>query len=334
MATIYDVARAAGVSPTTVSHVLNQTRYVSDDTKLRVQQAVALLRYRPNSLARGLVRQETRTIALIVADNVNPFFAELARSIEDYGFAAGYNVILCNSDRSETKELAYLDMLISKRVDGIIYTTMSTHLDQLEPLLENKIPLALFEREYEEIDAVLLDNMRGGYEATRYLIELGHQRIGCICGPDAKTRSHARIKGYEQALREAGIDVDPDLIQAGAWTPESGQAGARQLFELSSPPTAIFACNDLMAIGALTFLRSQNIRVPEDVSVIGFDNVSLGHFSCPPLTTLATPIGEVGQRLCELLLGRISGQLPPVPQRLIMPSEVVVRASTARLSPS
>jgi LacI family transcriptional regulator len=329
MSTIYDVARHAGVSTSTVSHVLNGTRYVSEETKQRVQTAVELLRYRPNSLARGLVRQETRTIALIVADNVNPFFAELARAIEDHGFASGYNVILCNSDRTTSKELAYLDMLISKRVDGIVYTTMSTDVDQLQPLVENNIPLVTFEREYDQIDAILLDNVQAGYDATQHLIDLGHQRVACICGPDAKTRSHARIRGYEQALSEAGIGIDPDLIQAGDWTIESGQKCAQQLLALASPPTAIFASNDLMAIGALTFLHEQGVDVPDDFSVIGFDNIGLSNFACPPLTTVATPIAEVGQQLCQLLLDRINSQLPLVPQRIMVRGAIVSRRSTA-----
>lgn len=330
MPTIYDVARTAGVSTSTVSHVLNGTRYVSDETKQRVQTAMEQLRYRPNSLARGLVRQETQTIALIVADNVNPFFAELARAIEDFGFAAGYNVILCNSDRNTAKELAYLDMLISKRVDGIVYTTMSTRSDQLQPLVDNNIPLVTFEREYDQIDAILLDNVQAGHAATQHLIDLGHQRIACICGPDAKTRSHARIRGYERALLEAGIDLDPDLIQAGDWTIQSGQKCARQLFELPSSPTAIFASNDMMAIGALTFLHEQGVQVPEEVSVIGLDNIALSDYSCPPLTTVATPIADVGQRLCRLLLDRIGGRLPAEPQRITVSGEIVVRRSTAR----
>lgn len=330
MTTIYDVARMAGVSTSTVSHVLNGTRYVSDDTKQRVHLAVEQLRYRPNSLARGLVRQETQTIALIVADNVNPFFAELARAIEDYGFDIGYNVILCNSDRNSAKELAYLDMLISKRVDGIVYTTMSAHLDQLQVLLDNKIPFVTFEREYEQIDAVLLDNVEAGYTATKHLLDLGHRRIACICGPDAKTRSNARLLGYEQALTEAGISLDPNLIQAGAWTCESGQQCTQYLFELPSPPTAIFACNDMMAIGSLTFLHEQDMRVPEDVSVIGHDNIALSSFTCPPLTTIATPIAEVGQRLSQLLLDRINGKLPQEPQRFTIHGDLVIRRSTGR----
>ncbi len=329
MATIYDVARAAGVSTTTVSHVLNGTRHVSDETQARVRQAVEELRFRPNSLARSLVRQETRTLALIVPDNVNPFFAELARRIEDHGFSAGYNVILCNSDRNPTKEQAYLDMLISKRVDGIIVMTMSSDLEKLQPLLDTRIPVVMFEREYEQIDAVLLDNVAGGYDATRHLLDLGHRRIGCIGGPDAQTRSHERVRGYEKALAEAGIRTDLDLIQAGDWTYTGGQGAARALLQLPSPPTAIFACNDLMAIGTMSAVWERNLRVPEDVSVVGLDNIALSAFFHPPLTTVATPKLEVGQRLCQLLLDRISGELPPAPQRVTVRGELLVRGSTA-----
>jgi LacI family transcriptional regulator len=332
MATIYDVAQAAGVSISTVSHVLNGTRYVSDETKARVLQAVEQLNYRPSLLARALVRQETRTIALIVPDNVNPFFAELARGIEDYGFRAGYNVILCNSDRSLTKEQAYLDMLISKRVDGVIYMTADIHTEKLQPLLVHNIQTVAFDREYEGFDALLLDNFQGGYDATCYLIELGHQRIACISGPDARTRSRDRVAGYEQALLDARLVLDPELILTGQWTYQSGQDTARQLFDLPSPPTAVFACNDAMAIGVMSFLHERNLRVPEDVSVVGFDNITLSAFSSPPLTTMATPILEVGQCICEMLLDRINGQLPPEPQRVTVCSELVVRGSTA--SPS
>lgn len=329
MPTIYDVARAAGVSTSTVSHVVNGTRHVSDDTKQRVRAAMEQLHFRPNSLARSLVRQETRTLALIVPDNVNPFFAELARSVEDHGFTRGYNVLLCNSDRDPAKELAYLDMLISKRVDGIIYMTMSAGLDQLRPLVDNNIPFVTFDREFEDVDAILLDNEGGGYQATQHLIELGHRRIACVGGPDAKTRSHARIQGYEAALREAGFSVDSRLIQPGAWTYESGQEAARRLFDLPDPPTAIFACNDMMAIGAIAALHERDLRVPADVSVVGFDNVSLGAYFLPPLTTLATPIVDLGQQLAQLMLDRINDRLTPMPQRHIVRGQLVVRGSTS-----
>ncbi len=329
MASIYDVAQLAGVSISTVSHVLNDTRFVSDETKARVLQAIEQLNYRPSSLARALVRQETQTIALIVPDNVNPFFAELARGTEDCGFEAGYNVILCNSDRSLEKERAYLDMLISKRVDGLIYMTVDIHTEQLRPLLEHNIQTVVFDREYEGFDALLLDNFQGGYDATRHLTELGHRRIACISGPDLRTRSQGRVVGYEQALSDAGLSPDPELVLVGDWTYQGGQEIAYRMFQLSSPPTAIFACNDAMAIGVISFLHERGLRVPEDVSVVGFDNVSLSAFSSPPLTTLATPILEVGQCICEMLLDRINGQLPPEPQRITIRAELLIRGSTA-----
>ncbi|MDW8101168.1 MAG: LacI family DNA-binding transcriptional regulator [Anaerolineae bacterium] len=329
MATIYDVARAAGVSISTVSHVLNGTRYVSEETRARVLQAIEKLNYRPSFLARAMVRQETRTIGLIVPDNVNPFFAELARGIEDYGFEAGYNVILCNSDRNTSKEQAYLDMLISKRVDGVIYMTADVNRERLQPLLDHKIPVVTFDRDYEGIDAVLLDNLYGGYEATRHLIELGHHRIACISGPDPMTRSGDRIRGYQKALLEAGLSPDPALVVTGNWTYQSGREAAHLLFELPSPPTAIFACNDTMAIGAISYLRERGLAVPQEVSIVGFDNISLSAFTCPPLTTMVTPILELGQRLCQMLLDRINGKLSPMPQRFVIRGELLIRGSTA-----
>lgn len=329
MATIYDVAQAAGVSISTVSHVLNGTRFVREETTLKVMQAVERLNYHPSSLARALVRQETRTLALIVPDNVNPFFAELARGIETYGFDAGYNVILCNSDRSTAKEVAYLDMLIAKRVDGVIYMTAETAAERLLPLQQQQIPVVTFDRDYDAVDAIMLDNQQGGFDATLHLIELGHRRIGSIAGPVAPSRSYDRVRGYQAALRKAGLPVDPALIVAGDWTYQSGLCAAQQLMALPAPPTAIFACNDTMAIGALAALQALKVAVPTAVSVVGFDNITLSAFAQPPLTTVATPILELGQRLCQLLLDRINGQLPAAVQHFTVTGTLIIRQSTA-----
>ncbi|MCE7982782.1 MAG: LacI family transcriptional regulator [Caldilinea sp. CFX5] len=331
MATIYDVAQAAGVSISTVSHVLNGTRFVSEETTTKVMAAVDQLNYRPSSLARAMVRQETRTIALIVPDNVNPFFAELARGIEAYGFAAGYNVILCNSDRSTTKELAYLDMLIAKRVDGVIYMTADNAAERLEPLRRQQIPVVTFDRDYADVDAIMLDNFQGGVEATRHLLTLGHRRIGCIAGPDSPSRSHDRVRGYQATLQAAGVPVDPALIVAGDWTYQSGLAATQQLLALPTPPTAIFACNDTMAIGVLAALQARQVPTPAAMSVVGFDNITLSTFVYPPLTTIATPILALGQQLCQLLLDRINEQLPAAAQRCTVTGQLIVRQSTAAI---
>jgi LacI family transcriptional regulator len=259
---------------------------------------------------------------------VNPFFAELARGVEDHGFRAGYNVLLCNSDRNREKELAYLDMLVSKRVDGIIYMTMHKDIDQLQTMLNHHMPVVTFDREYEGLDAILLDNAAGGYAATQHLIELGHQHIACIAGPDAITRSNGRIQGYEKALSDAGLPLDPDLLQPGNWTYESGFAAAQRLLALRRPPTAIFACNDMMAVGVMTSLHQQGCIVPDDISVVGFDDVALSAYVVPPLTTFSTPLSDVGQRLCQMLLSRINEETSAEPQRLVVEGELVIRQST------
>jgi LacI family transcriptional regulator len=329
MTTIYDVAEAAGVSISTVSHVLNETRFVSDETRAKVFAAIQQLNYRPNSLARAMVRQETLTIGLIVPDNANPFFAEMARGIENHGFAAGYNVFLCNSDRSAAKELAYLDMLISKQVDGVIYMTSDMAKERVQPLQEQRIPVVTFDRQYDDTDTILLDNYQGGYDATEHLLQLGHTRIACISGPDAGTRSNDRVLGYQAALATAGVASDPLLLRASDWTFQSGYQQTQALLDLAAPPTAIFACNDVIAIGAISAVMARGLSVPQDISVIGYDNIMLSAFSTPPLTTMATPILEIGQRLCQLLLDRINGHLPPTPQVFNAVSPLLERASTA-----
>lgn len=329
MPNIYDVARKAGVSTSTVSHVLNRTRFVSEVTTAKVEAAIKELNYQPSSLARAMVVQETRTIGLIVPDNINAFFAELARGIENYGFDAGYSVMLCNSGRSAEREIAYLEMLISKRVDGVIYMTSDLAAERLESLHERDIPVVTFDRSYEGVDAILIDNFQGGYDATKHLIGLGHRRIGCLAGPDSPSRSHDRVVGYQEALRGAGLEVDEALVEPADWTHRGGQRASERLLSLGSKPSALFACNDTMAIGALAYLHSNGYRVPEDVSVVGFDNIIASAFAYPPLTTIATPIQDIGHRLCRLLLERISGGQPTVTRHITLRSRLLLRKSTA-----
>jgi LacI family transcriptional regulator len=331
MPNIYDVARMAGVSTTTVSHVLNATRHVNEDTRNRVLAAVEQLRFQPSSVARAMVRQETKTIALIVPDNLHPFFSELAYSIEAYAFAAGYNVILCQSERNPAKENAYLDMLVSKRVDGVLHMT-TDHLDpHLEPLLAHNIPVATFDRDYADsglrIDCVTIENEHGGYLATKHLVDLGHRRLACIWVPGGK--SYLRLHGFQRALQEASLAVDPALLLQGDWSLDSGWRAAEQLLAQADPPTAIFASNDLMAIGAMACLHEHGCRVPQQISVVGYDDISLARYSSPLLTTYATPINEVGARLCQLLFDRIDEKLPAERQQVFVHGELKIRKSAA-----
>jgi len=327
MANIYDVAHAAGVSISTVSHVLNGTRYVSPDTTAKVLAAIEQLNYRPSSLARAMVRQETRTIGLIVPDIGNPFYADLGRGVENYGYEAGYNVLLCNSDRMAEKETAYLDMLISKRVDGVIYATSDRAEERLAPLRAHGVPVVTFDRDYAGISAIMLDNYSGGMAATCHLVELGHRRIACITGPETLSLSSDRVRGYRAALEAGGLPEDPALILHGDYTYGSGHVAAIAFMSLPDPPTAIFACNDAMAIGAMAALRELGLCVPEQVSVVGYDNITASAFACPPLTTIATPIRELGEQLCQLLLDSIDAPHQEEARRLVMRSELIVRQS-------
>lgn len=332
MTTIYDVANRAGVSISTVSHVINSTRFVSEETKTKVMAAIDALNYRPSSLARAMVRQETRTIALLVPDNVNPFFAELARSIENYGFTAGYSVILCNTDNSADREKLYLDMLISKRVDGIIVLTGDRGEARLQNLYEERMVAVVFDNEQEQFDAVMLDNYRGAASAMQHLLELGHRRIACITGPSSaeKRGSGKRIRAYRDALAAAGLPFEPMLVQSGDWTFRSGKVAMDRLLELEVPPTAVFVCNDNMAIGALSSLHEHGVAVPDAMSVVGFDGISLSAYTIPPLTTVATSLVELGHQLCQSLLDRLNGQLEDEPLRITLGNQLVVRGSTAR----
>jgi LacI family transcriptional regulator len=334
MATIKDVARLAGVSTTTVSHVLNGTRFVSDDLRVRVVEAMDRLNYHPNVLARSLRRGETRTIGLIVPDQANPFFAEVARTVEDTGFQNGYNVILCNSDDTLEKEAAYLQVLIAKQVDGVIFIAAGPQQEHLDELVRQGIPFVVADRDIGQspADVILVNNEQGGYDVTRYLIELGHLRIACIAGPSQLTPSAERVLGYRRALAEAGLPVDEGLIVPGDFRYEGGESAMWRLLRMEWPPTAVFCCNDLMAIGALRAIRTAGLLVPRDVSVAGFDDIRLASAMWPSLTTVAQPIVELATRSVEALIGRMQGKpmLEPM-ERVVLATKLIVRDSCAPL---
>lgn len=307
MANINDVAERANVSITTVSHVINQTRYVSDDLTERVRKAMEELDYHPNSLARGLRSGKTKTIGLVIPDISNQFFAEISRKIEDKGYENGYSVILCNTDDDPYKEKNYIDVLLAKKVEGIIFISAGVESNYLEKTIEFNIPIVVVDRDIKEndYDIVLVDNSVGGFDATRYLIELGHRRIACIAGPSPITPSAQRVAGYKQALQEAGIQIDTNLIIPGDFHYESGDRAMRALLALPQPPTAVFACNDMMALGAFQAVNNQGMKIPEDISVIGFDNIPFSQTVYPTLTTMAQPIHEMADLVVDLLVDKI-----------------------------
>jgi LacI family transcriptional regulator len=331
-ATVKEVARAAGVSVSTVSHVLNGTRYVSPVLADRVREAAATLGYTPNGTARSLRLRRTQTIGLIVPD-VNPFFAELARVIEEHAFAAGYTTVLGNANGHPDRERRYVETLVSKRVDGVILASTLHDSGQLERLFDGaRTAVVVVDRELDlpGVDLVLADHEGGGHAATRHLLDLGHTRIACITGPTDLPPSEERAAGYRRALTEAGIEPEDAWIVAGDFEFAGGRAAAAQLLDGPSAVTAIFAANDLMALGALSELTDRGARIPGDVSVCGFDDVFPAALVSPSLTSVRQPLRELGEAAVDILVARIAGAIPPDPVRRLYPTELVVRESTAR----
>jgi len=332
MTSIRDVARKASVSVSTVSHVINGTRFVNPETVERVQQAIRELGYHPNSVARSLRRGRTHTIGLLVPDNSNPFFAEVARIVENEGFNAGYSVILCNSDGSEDKEETYISVLISKQVDGLICIASSNRLRGLRHVLEAKIPVVAVDRELpgSAITQILVDNWQGGYIAGQYLTNLGHRKIVCIAGPHETTPTAKRLEGFKQALREANIGLDAHHVAAGDFRFVGGQRAMVELLQRKLAFTAVFAANDLMAMGAISALHAAGLNVPGDVSIIGFDNIPYTMTSLPPITTIAQPIETLGRLCIEALVEQIQFPDHPTKQTLLTPT-LIVRESCREL---
>lgn len=331
MTTIREVAEKAGVSPTTVSHVVNNTRYVSEDVRLRVELAMRELNYRPNALARSLRRGETLTLGLILPDSANPFFAEIGRAIESSAFKCGYSVILCNTENDIIKERLYTEVLENKQVDGLIFVASGEDQEAISQILSNGLPLVVVDRDMGslELDTVITDNYNGGILAAQHLLSLGHRSIGCITGPSNITPSADRVTGFRAALQQSGISSDEKRFLRGDFHPASGYQSTLHLLQQTPPPTAIFACNDMMAIGAIRAATQLGLRVPQDVSIVGFDEIELTSYTTPPLTSVSQPKGEIGQLAVSLLLDRIQDPSLP-PQRKILSPRLVIRESTMR----
>jgi LacI family transcriptional regulator len=330
MVTIREVAEKAGASVTTVSHVINETRHVSDEVRLRVLHAMKELNYRPNALARSLRMGQTHTLALILPDSSNPFFADVGRSVEDAAFQLGYSVILCNTQGDPRREDLYVDVLDKKQVDGIIFVATGEQVASLQFLRSRAMPVVVVNRDLANIDVDLIftDNFQGGYLATCHLLALGHTRIACIAGPSDLTLGADRVDGYRRALEEAGLPYEESLVRAGDYKPASGFRVTSELLARRDRPTAIFACNDLMAIGALRAAVEAGCRVPGDLSVIGFDDIELARFTNPPLTTIAQDKTEIGSQAVRRLVEQITAKNNGTFHRSILATSLVQRAST------
>ena len=307
MSTIRDVAERAGVSTTTVSHVLNRTRKVEPATAARVDAAIDELGYRPNALARSMRRGRTHTVGVVIPDIANPFFGDLARSLEDHMFEAGYSAIICNSDGDSAKEARYLEVLLSKQVDGLLLVAASQPSEGLLGLAQRGTPTIVVDRELDDpsVSQVLVANRHGGHLAGQHLLELGHRDIGVIAGPGGLGTSARRLEGFEAALAEAGVELPPQRVVRGDFRAASGRAAMDGWLQSGHPPTAVFAENDLMAIGALSSAHAAGIDVPREISVVGFDGIAFGADVTPPLTTVSQSIDDMAWAAIELLFERL-----------------------------
>ena len=327
-ASIYDVAKEARVSVFTVSAVVNHKSHVGKKLRERVDAAIRKLNYRPNLLARSLAKQKTHTIGMIVPDIANPFFPMVVRGAEDAAQKRGYNLLLCNSDDTQEKEENALELLLSKRVDGILLTKamcdMSPPLRQM--IHEMKIPIVLVMRTFPKIskDAVITDDYRGAYEAVCHLARAGRKRIGLIGGPRKISNGKARWEGFHDALKANGLTYDPALVIEGDYRVESGYRAGNLL--LSHRPDGVYVANFLMTVGLLKAAEEMGLRCPEDFGLVSFDDYPwLGIFR-PKLTTVELPKYQLGQEAIELLLDRIAGKEGPGVLKKLQP-ELRVRES-------
>jgi DNA-binding LacI/PurR family transcriptional regulator len=327
--TVREIAEHAGVSVGTVSHVINSSAIVRERLRQRVVQAISDLGYQPSQLARGLRRNQSNIIGMIVPDITNPFFPAVVRGAEDVAHQNSLQLLLCNTDNDPAKELAYWHELRSYRTAGLILIpSVDSQLGRVH--CENRFPAVCLDRlpPQWEGDSVAVDNAAGAEAATRHLIALGHQQIGVITGDLKLTNAVKRLDGVRRAMRTAKIEIDPAYIQEGHFNRLSGYEKMLTLLRLQPRPTAVFASNDLIALGALAALRESGLRCPEDISLVGFDDLEFSEFVLPALTTVSQPGYQMGTRGATMLMKRLAGADGP-PQRVVLSTELRLRHSTA-----
>lgn len=329
MATIKDVALRAQVSTSTVSHVLNKTRFVSPEITLRVEQAIDDLHYAPSALARSLKLNETRTLGMLVTSSANPFFAEVVQGVEQRCFELGYSLVLCNTRDDKARLNASMEMLLQKRVDGIIL--MCTQVDLGAGVFDRypSVPLVLADWGPMDMEADLIQDggRLGGMLATEHLLGLGHRHIGCITGPKGKRAADERRAGFEAAMAKAGLTVRPEWVIEGDFELAGGNSAMTALLALPERPSAVFVGNDMMAVGALRALADAGVSVPEQMSLVGYDNIELAHYLVPALTSIEQPKAGMGALAVDTLLARIKA--PDSSRRVLtLTPELIVRNSS------
>ncbi|MBN9309190.1 LacI family DNA-binding transcriptional regulator [Devosia sp.] len=329
MATIHDVAQDAGVSPTTVSRYLNNRIELPPATAARIDAAIKKLDYRPNLLAKRLSTGKTEAVGLVTPEIREPFFAELASAFEDEADHHGYTVFMSSTRSDRKREIASLERLQDGHVDGLLMMTNTPDDGTLAGLIGERRNVVIVDEDIPGVSVprLFVENSEGAYQATRHLIEAGHRRIAYLGGPQGLLTVNERREGFLMAMNEAGIAVRPEYVAMGSFAPELARAATVRFLELPLPPTAIFASSDYLAIGAVTGLRDANVSVPDEVSLIGFDDIAFSTLLTPPLSAVRQPVEQLGRQGFLTLLALLNGETPPLLTRL--PVELIRRQSVA-----
>jgi LacI family transcriptional regulator len=327
--TIADVAERAGVSLVTVSRVINGASHVRPETSDRVRQAIAELGYIPNTAAQSLRSRRTHSLALLIPDVTNVFWTTVARGVEDAAQASGYAVLLCNTDENPAKQRQYLDVVAGRNVDGVIMAPSDADVRHLVRFRERRVLTVLVDRRVAgwEVDSVCGDSFAGARALVDHLLAHGHRRIAMISGPEGASTAEDRVAGYRAALEAAGIEIDDRLVRRGEYRALSGQQLAAGLVEEGLGTTAIFAANNVIAIGVCEALAAHRLRVPQDMAVVCMDDLPDASRLWPFLTVAAQPAREMGVRAAEMLLQRLEGGRELPPRRLVLPARLIVRQS-------
>jgi len=328
LATMREVAAQAGVSVTTVSHVINETRFVSEELVQRVQQAIQNLGYQPDHRARSLRRGSSETLAVLVSDISNPFFPQVVRGIEDAAREKGYSVLLTNTDENPDAERRNLELMLERRVDGLIVAPTAEGNDTLIPLVEQGTPLVTVDRRMDlDVDQIYSDNEEAAYRAVKHLIDLGHRRIGIIVELLGIRTFDERLAGCQRALREAGIEPSDRYVRQAGIEVEGATTATRSLLENSEPVSALFATNNLMTLGVLHYLKESRTKCPDTISLVGFDDPEWASAVNPAITSIAQQPYEMGYQAACMLISRIDKEDGPK-QHICLPCELRTREST------
>lgn len=329
MATMRDVAAAAGVSTATVSRVINSSAVVQEELAERVREAIQHLGYRPNLVARGLRVQSTAVIALVYADVENPFFTSVCRGVEDTARAHGYSVILCNTDEDVDKEREYVQVLVAQSVAGVIISPASSSTD-VSPLVNQGVAIVALDRALDTpTDSVHSNSRAGAWNATMHLLESGARRVGCITGPRSGSTAEGRLAGYRAAIAEAGLPDEPELFEYANFREDGGYRAAQRMLALPNPPDALFVANNRMLVGAFGACIEAGIAIPDDVSIVGFDDLPWADFTHPSITTVRQATRAMGSTAAQMVIDRIRGLDSP-PREVVFEPELVIRGSSVK----